>query len=152
MRLRLEGRDLDPLEVHLACVPFAFEAPEGQRQRAGVWRGGRSSGCRAGPRRRRRLRLPLDRPVHPALRPLLDGVDQLVREQLPTLRRVGLVAARAEEDVLAVGERPRAEVGGGRGGASVVVDLHAAEIRAQERLEVAAGLARQRSPAAAGDA
>jgi hypothetical protein len=106
----------------------------------GGWRAGR------GHRRRLRSALHFGRTLLGALDggALLDRVRELVGQQVSALGGARLVLVAREEDVVAVGERPGAEVVAQAGGALVGMDADVAQIRVQPRLHEPAHLGRQR--------
>ena len=81
--------------------------------------------------RRRSAQAPHDRP-------LLDGVRQLVRDQLASGRRLGREPVPPEEDVVAGGERLRRHLAAERRGIGIRVDAHVREARAEAWLHEAA--------------
>ena len=106
----------------------------------GGWRAGR------GHRGRLRSALHLGRALLGALDggALLDRVGELVGQQVPALGGARLVLVAREEDVVAVGERPGAEVVAEAGGALVGMDADVAEVGAEPRLHEPARVGRQR--------
>src|SRR5580765_4881624 len=66
---------------------------------------------------------------------LLNGVSQLVGEQLASVAGAGLVLVSPEEDVVAMCECPGAEAVAQTGRFAVGVDPHLAEVRPQPRLD-----------------
>ena len=75
---------------------------------------------------------------------LLDRVGELVGQQVTALGGARLVLVAREEDVVAVGERPGAEVVAEAGGALVGVDADVAQVGAEPRLHEPARVGRQR--------
>ena len=75
---------------------------------------------------------------------LLDDVRELVAEQLPAARAVGIVLAGREVDVGAAREGARAD----RGGLRPLVDAHRREVGAERALHLAAHGLGERLPAA----
>jgi hypothetical protein len=78
---------------------------------------------------------------HPPLT-LLDDMGQLVAEQLPSGRRLGLILTRRKVKVGTLRESPRTDTCGLRSD----MDTHTAEVGAKRPLHLAAHLVRQRLP------
>src|SRR3954447_24759797 len=79
---------------------------------------------------------------------LLAGVRDLVRDQLPAARRMRLVLAVGEEDVVADGERARRHGARERGSAVAGVDADVAQRVAEAGLERRGHVAVERAPGA----
>ena len=79
---------------------------------------------------------------------LLDGVRQLMRQELFALACAGLVLVAREKDVVLISKCARAELIAQAGGAGIVVDAHIAKIGPEARLHVTARIAGERLAAA----